>query len=127
MFTKKTQVLRVLNESTHRVRRHPHLAHDVEFVARFLESNSTLVCKLRDSSQAHRLVVGSEVSLNIVGLKEDIGALVVELDGGPELRVPGLQISLSTTRVKKRHFFETTPSESAHRATGNEGGSRDQH
>ena len=106
MFTTKALVLRLAVENAHRARiqGHSELSRDVGFIAKFAGSNSTLQCTLRDSRQAHHIVLGRELSVRIVGLKEDISALLVDVDEGPGFPVP----VFAAARVKKRHFFETT-------------------
>jgi hypothetical protein len=115
MLTAKALVVRLVEENAHRARTHPDLARNVEFIARFLVSNSTLQCTLQDRLQAHHLVPGNELSLTIVGVREDIGALLVDVDEGPGVRVRDVALSHRNKREqdtysehpsKKRHFFE---------------------
>jgi hypothetical protein len=116
MLTVKALVVRLVEENVHRARAQMHPSgRNVEFIARFLVSNSTLQCTLQDRLQAHHIVPGSELSLTIVGVREELGALLVDVDEGPGVRVKHLAPSHSNQREqdtdyqqpsKKRHFFE---------------------
>ncbi len=113
MLTVKALVVRLVEENTHRARTpvYPNL-RNVEFIAKFLVSNATLQCTLQDRLQAHHIVPGNELSLTIVGVREEIGALLVDVDEGPGVRVKHLAPSHGNKREqdsqqpsKKRHFF----------------------
>ncbi len=81
MLSVKALVVRLVEENTHRARTpvYPNL-RNVEFIAKFLASNATLQCTLQDRLQSHHIVPGNELSLTIVGVREEIGALLVDVD-----------------------------------------------
>jgi len=115
MLTVKALVVRLVEENTQRARtQYPNL-RNVEFIAKISASNATLQCTLQDRLQAHYIVPGNELSLTIVGVREEIGALLVDVDEGPGVQVKHLapclgnkreQDSLSQQPSKKRHFFD---------------------
>ena len=116
VLTVKALVVKLVEENTHRARTHVHPnARNVEFIAKILVSNSTLQCTLQDRLQAHHIVPGNELSLTIVGVREELGALLVDVDEGPGVRVRHLppahgnkreQDSDSQQPPKRRHFFD---------------------
>jgi len=71
-------------------------------------------CTLQDRLQAYHLVPGNELSLTVVGVREDICTLLVDVDEGPGVRVRDVSMSHRNKREqdtysehpsKKRHFF----------------------
>lgn len=109
MITVKAVVLRLAEANAYRAGRPPSIGQTVDFVAKFSPSNAVLQCTLQDRLQAHHIVPGNELNLRVVGLREELGALLVDVDDNAPVRVAILagQGEHLERSLKKRHFFET--------------------
>jgi len=118
MLTVKALVVRLVEENAHRARTQVHQnVRNVKFIARFLVSNSTLQCR----TDSKRITSFPETSC-LMGVREELGAQLVDVDEGPGFRVKHLALSHSNKREqdtdsqqpsKKRHFFENLDYEGA--------------
>lgn len=109
MITVKAIVLRLAEANAFRAGKPASIGQTVDFVAKFSTSNAVLQCTLQDRLQAHHIVPGNELSLTVVGLREELGALLVDVDENAPVCVSSQagHGEQSQRPLKKRHFFET--------------------
>jgi hypothetical protein len=116
MFRMKALVLKLVQTNA-RNKGHcqSDLLDNVNFIAQFEVTNSTLVCTLQDRLQAHHLVPGRELLLSVVGVRDDGCSLLVDIEEGPRASLSALPVVIAevnqyteaaTRLTKKRLFFD---------------------
>ena len=114
MFRVKALVLKLVQtNATSKGHGRSDLLENVNFIAQFEVTNSTLVCTLQDRLQAHHLVPGRALLLSVVGVREDGCSLLVDIEDGPRSSLVALPVAIAevnkyteaATRLTKKRFF----------------------